>query len=675
MIKVGFVGNWSNDQVDVVVTENYTPSFGDLLYVRERSGDSVRTVLLEVVGLKSEAPTTATLIEPHGVMSALEVRRVARARLFIEIIQTSSGVILVKASRPPPLLAPVNLVRNGDLDSEEIMRLISQNSLGKQGGVGVGILRSGVVHNRALAKEKYFYEASFKLDLKDTLRKHVIVVGQTGSGKTSGVMGILIKYAIESTERIGWLVIDRHGEYTPPEGYVQDKFISIYVDALRTNPNLTDTRVYTFRLTTTVAKSKAFSTLPGVYDIREGPVKASSITFSDFAALEGVGFERATSIEEFLNILLDLLKYIESHVDDVKKAVQLKSVVLNGVFLSSVEGDVEAATGNMIALIPLLADNMVRYEGVGLSREKKSGLHRVLVDAGIDARATRALRRLVLSIMGWRVKTVVRGRSRIVVLDDSQSVIKVSPILKDPSKLSCFLKALEMSIKIIHPESTKGEQPKYPWRDLCTDGAIEAEDAEGVDLGEIVRSVDEGNTVILDVSRLSQVQADLVALTVARRLFEHRLELGVESSLKKPVVSIISEEAPLYLSPERVRSPFNPFARIAREGRKFGVGLVAITQMATLIERQLLANFNTLIVMRTKSSSDLDFFRDVGVPVDTLPYLGDREAFLYTPDLPIKEPIPVYIPTWFEEEVFSAVRARVAKMSEPLKAPAELIED
>ena len=97
--------------------------------------------------------------------------------------------------------------------------------------------------------------------------------------------------------------------------------------------------------------------------------------------------------------------------------------------------------------------------------------------------------------------------------------------------------------------------------------------------------------------------------------------------------------------------------------------------MATLIERQLLANFNTLIVMRTKSSSDLDFFRDVGVPVDTLPYLGDREAFLYTPDLPIKEPIPVYIPTWFEEEVFSAVRARAAKMSEPMKAPVELIED
>jgi DNA helicase HerA-like ATPase len=181
--------------------------------------------------------------------------------------------------------------------------------------------------------------------------------------------------------------------------------------------------------------------------------------------------------------------------------------------------------------------------------------------------------------------------------------------------------------------------------------------------------------VILDVSQLSNVQADLVALTVARRLFEHRLDLGVEESSRRPVISIVSEEAPLYLSPERVESPFNPFARIAREGRKFGVGLVAISQMATLIERQLLANFNTLIVMRTRSSSDLNFFRDIGIPVETLPYLGDREAFLYTPDLPIKEPIPVYIQSWFDDEVIKQVRERVKRLSREVKVPKEMLED
>ncbi|MEM4827189.1 MAG: hypothetical protein QXK07_04025, partial [Desulfurococcaceae archaeon] len=127
---------------------------------------------------------------------------------------------------------------------------------------------------------------------------------------------------------------------------------------------------------------------------------------------------------------------------------------------------------------------------------------------------------------------------------------------------------------------------------------------------------------------------------------------GVEESSRLPVVGIVSEEAPLYLSREKVLTPFNPFARIAREGRKFGLGLIAITQMATMIEKQILANFNTMIILRTRSRSDLEFFADIGVPVETLPYLGDREAFLYTPDLPIKEPIPVYLPGWFENKKF-----------------------
>jgi DNA helicase HerA-like ATPase len=668
VIKIGFVSSWSDDVIDVVITENYTPSFGDLLYTRERTGDVVRTVVLEVVGLRSEAPSTSAPVEVQGVLGALETWRVARARLFLEILESSSGVILAKASRPPSLMSAVYLARNRDIDSEEIMRKVSEYTSIK--GVSVGVLRSGVVHNKALAAERYFTSAQFRLNLREILRKHVLVVGQTGSGKTSGVMGVLVKYALESSERVGWLVIDRHGEYTPPEGYVEGKFIGTYVDAIRINPHLAGTKVYTYRFTTSPQPNRSFSTVPGVFYIREEPVKASSITFSDFAALEGVGYERATLIEEFLTILLDLFKYIEMNQEDVKKRTQMGNIMLDDCFVGT-SGDVEGVAGNMIALIPLLADNMVRYEGVGLRREDKAGLHRVLVDAGVDARATRVLRRLVLTVMGWRVKTAAKGRSRVVVLDDSRSVIKVAPVLKDPEKLPCLLKVIADALSALHGV----KQGSYPWRDLCTERSLEIRDAQGVDLGEIVRSVDEGHTVILDVSQLSNVQADLVALTVARRLFEHRLDLGVEESSRRPVISIVSEEAPLYLSPERVESPFNPFARIAREGRKFGVGLVAISQMATLIERQLLANFNTLIVMRTRSSSDLNFFRDIGVPVETLPYLGDREAFLYTPDLPIKEPIPVYIQSWFDDEVIKQVRERVERLSREVKVPREILED
>jgi len=69
------------------------------------------------------------------------------------------------------------------------------------------------------------------------------------------------------------------------------------------------------------------------------------------------------------------------------------------------------------------------------------------------------LRRLVLNVMNWttRLKTV-NGR-RIVVLDDSMSVIKVSPTLKNPEQLACLLEAIIGAIEQTHGSPS---QAKYP---------------------------------------------------------------------------------------------------------------------------------------------------------------------------------------------------------------------
>jgi DNA helicase HerA-like ATPase len=66
---------------------------------------------------------------------------------------------------------------------------------------------------------------------------------------------------------------------------------------------------------------------------------------------------------------------------------------------------------------------------------------------------------------------------------------------------------------------------------------------------------------------------------------------------KKPVISIVIEEAPRVLGKDVLEKGSNIFSTIAREGRKFGVGLVAITQLPSLIPRQILANMNTKIIL------------------------------------------------------------------------------
>ena len=66
---------------------------------------------------------------------------------------------------------------------------------------------------------------------------------------------------------------------------------------------------------------------------------------------------------------------------------------------------------------------------------------------------------------------------------------------------------------------------------------------------------------------------------------------------RMPVITIVLEEAPRVLGKNVLESGGNIFSTIAREGRKFKVGLTAITQLPSLIPREILANMNTKIIL------------------------------------------------------------------------------
>ena len=65
----------------------------------------------------------------------------------------------------------------------------------------------------------------------------------------------------------------------------------------------------------------------------------------------------------------------------------------------------------------------------------------------------------------------------------------------------------------------------------------------------------------------------------------------------KPVISIVLEEAPRVIGKKALEARENVFGKIAREGRKFKIGLIGITQLPSLIDREILANMNTKIIL------------------------------------------------------------------------------
>jgi hypothetical protein len=77
---------------------------------------------------------------------------------------------------------------------------------------------------------------------------------------------------------------------------------------------------------------------------------------------------------------------------------------------------------------------------------------------------------------------------------------------------------------------------------------------------------------------------------------------------RMPVVSLALEEAQRVLSGSKDRES-NVFPRVAREGRKFGVGLCAVTQQPKLLEDELLSQFNTFFILGLADEKDRNMLR------------------------------------------------------------------
>lgn len=124
-------------------------------------------------------------------------------------------------------------------------------------------------------------------------------------------------------------------------------------------------------------------------------------------------------------------------------------------------------------------------------------------------------------------------------------------------------------------------------------------------IGDISSELEKGATVIIDTSNFSGQTELLIGSLVASEVLRRYKNYKVKGELDdKPVVSIVLEEAPRVLGKEVLEKGSNVFSNIAREGRKFKVGLTAITQLPSLIPRVILANMNTKIILGTEMNSE-----------------------------------------------------------------------
>lgn len=141
------------------------------------------------------------------------------------------------------------------------------------------------------------------------------------------------------------------------------------------------------------------------------------------------------------------------------------------------------------------------------------------------------------------------------------------------------------------------------------------------------------NLRIIDISGLPNEVAGPLTALVARLLFQYKLWQTREERERDPVL-FICEEAHRYVpnhGEAQYKEAQEAVRRIAKEGRKYGVGLMLISQRPSDVEATVLSQCNSWIILRLTNSSDqahvAKFLPDslVGL-TKMLPSLTRREA-------------------------------------------------
>ena len=120
------------------------------------------------------------------------------------------------------------------------------------------------------------------------------------------------------------------------------------------------------------------------------------------------------------------------------------------------------------------------------------------------------------------------------------------------------------------------------------------------------KALKQGKTVIIDLSLRDTVDASIISTMIIRELFEDNKRNYTEARDAEIINSVIVvEEAQNVLSEELVRTGANPFVRVAKEGRKFGLGLVAITQRPSAISEEIRSQAENFFAFYMGNSDDI----------------------------------------------------------------------
>lgn len=162
----------------------------------------------------------------------------------------------------------------------------------------------------------------------------------------------------------------------------------------------------------------------------------------------------------------------------------------------------------------------------------------------------------------------------------------------------------------------------------------------------VIECMHGGKVVLVDTSNMYEAEELLVSTVLARAIFERNKSLYADKREfdRIPPSLIAMEEAQRVLG----QAKGTVFSQIAREGRKFKIGLCAVSQQPKLIDGEIISQFNTLFILGLADKRDRDILRnsakqDISQLENEIQMLMPGEALIASPFTPFAVPTKIHL--------------------------------
>lgn len=495
------------------------------------------------------------------------------------------------------------------------------------------IVESGERRRVKIGSSPFAGDAGVYIDPDRLFGRHLAVLGNTGSGKSCSVAGIVRWCLEESQKKRGkrpnarFIILDPNGEYS--NAFTNDETVQARVFKVDPNENTNAMTVPLWfwnsaewcSFTQASSRTQRPALIHALRAVREGHTEPS--------------VDPSHDLRRFLRTLEVIIRIEQNKGNPWADFPKPKSFFEKiEKWKSGLENDVDSFDGEQKEKLQALIDQIEvlcesrrgQYAHYDFTRNEVQDLHKAVSEAHFT----------------------FGGKSSDLVSSDVDA--------PRPFEGTSLIRSVEAAAELLNV-SEHVETLILRLRSLLTDTRIKPilGDATGMTLEQWLNDyigaddARDGCVSIIDLSLVPPDVVHIVTAVIARMIFEALQRYVKLKNVALPTV-LVMEEAHTFVKRYREDSDNHDaaavccqsFERIAREGRKFGLGLVLSSQRPSELSRAVLSQCNTFLLHRISNDRDQELVHRL-VPdnvkglLHELPSLPSQSAILlgWASELPV----------------------------------------